>query len=207
MTRAARSGVNDVLLASGGLDSTVLAAVHRGALHVSVNYGQRHAAREIPAAVEVARHYGAEHLILDLPGLGGYLPCSLTGAASGLVGAPTVVPNRNAILLALAVGIAAARGLEQVLIGCNANDHDTYPDCRPGFIRTASDLARTATGVIVLAPLVHMTKRQIGHLARSFNVPTHLTWSCYAGGQAPCGTCGACRQREEALGVHDHEAV
>lgn len=189
-----------VLLASGGLDSTVVAAMHPGALHLSVDYGQRHAVRELLAARNVARHYEAEQHRLRIPDLARHLPSALTGNSGALTGAPTVVPNRNAILIALAVGVAQAHGADTVLIGCNADDHADYPDCRPAFITATSEAARLATGVHVRAPLTYMSKPQIGALARQLDVPVHLTWSCYAGlASGPCGDCGACQQRERAL--------
>jgi 7-cyano-7-deazaguanine synthase len=193
-----------VLLSSGGLDSGVLAAMNPGAIHLTVDYGQRHIV-EIEHAQRVAEFYGAEHLTVRCPvaAFGGSV---LSGDDGALAGTSTVVPNRNAVFISLAASLAEARGGGTVLIGCNADDHADYPDCRPEFISALGEAIQLATSgrVFVAAPLLHIDKPGIGALAREFDLPVHLTWSCYAGGRKPCLTCGACIQRERALGVLNH---
>ena len=195
-----------LLLASGGLDSTVIAGTLHPKIHLTVDYGQNHARREIEAASAIAEHYKAEHILLPAHWLAGLLPSSLTGRHGELSGADTVVPARNTILLSLGLGVAMARGCETVLIGVNASDRAVYPDCRPEFVTAFNDLALVASeGTVgVWAPLLYDDKKAIGRTARLHQVPVELTWSCYLDGEVPCGRCGACQQREEALGVHDH---
>ena len=185
-----------VLLASGGLDSTLLAAMLRPPVHLTVDYGQLHV-RELEAARAVAKHYGAEHVAVDLRGFATVARSSLTGAGGNL-GAP-VVPNRNAFLISVAAALAASRGVASVLIGCNAADRATVPDCRQHFLTAAGAATTLAVGVSVQAPLLLWSKRRIGAELRTLGAPVHLTWSCYRGGTSPCDTCGACRQRREAL--------
>lgn len=196
-----------VLLSSGGLDSALLAGMNPDAVHLAVDYGQRHVI-ELDAARAVARHYGAAwHLArCDLRAFGG---STLTDVDAGWSGAATVVPNRNAVLLSLAVALAQSMHGGTVLIGCNADDREHYPDCRAEFIHAADVMAAFATAgrVRVEAPLLRMDKPAIGAMARRLDVPIDLTWSCYAGDSVPCRTCGACEQRERALGVHDHQAL
>ena len=45
----------------------------------------------------------------------------------------TVVPNRNAIFLSIATGLAVALGAGTVATAVHAGDHPIYPDCRPEF--------------------------------------------------------------------------
>lgn len=198
-----------VLLASGGLDSTLIAATRSPDVHLFIDYGQRHAGPEFDAAEKIAAHYGGALEVVAIRDVSALLPSSLTGRGDDLAGVPTVVPNRNALLIALAVGVCDARGGGTALIGCNASDRDVYPDCRPAFIFAANWQAELATEgrVSVEAPLLDLTKRDIGRLARANGVPIDMTWSCYAGDLLPCGVCGACEQRREALRVHHHEAL
>lgn len=198
--------MTDVILSSGGLDSAVIAAVNPDAIHLHTYYGQRNAGMERLASGDVAAHYGAEWCTVALTGFAVLAPSTLTGQSGDLVGAPTVVPNRNAMLISLGVALALSRGGGTVLIGCNANDWATYPDCRPEFIAAAHQLAQVATDglVHVDAPLLHLTKPEIGQLATARRIPLNFTWSCYAAGPVPCGDCGACAERKAALGVHDH---
>lgn len=187
-----------VLLASGGLDSTVVAALRRPEIHVHIQYGQRNAVMELAAAAAVADHYGA-HLLVRTLGLDGG-PSSLTGGPGRLSGADTIVPGRNLLLIATAAEIAETYGADTVLIGANAADHDTYPDCRPDFLAAADMAVRLGSGgrVCLDAPLRTITKVGIGALARDAKAPVGLTWSCYDLGPVPCRTCGACLTREEA---------
>ena len=205
-----------LVLLSGGMDSTTLLAHTRAQHHdrvatLSVNYGQRHLV-ELAAARDVARYYGVTHEVLDLTELGKLL----TGSAltDPTVPVPeghyaeqsmraTVVPNRNAIMLMAAVGVASARGLNTVLTAVHAGDHFIYPDCRPEFIAAASHAARLGTAsfgdVSIEAPFVHMTKTEVAAVGAKLTAPLHLSWSCYQGGEVHCGRCGTCVERQEAM--------
>ena len=49
------------------------------------------------------------------------------------------------------------------------------------------------------APFVNMTKADVVKLGLELNVPYELTWSCYEGGDKPCGVCGTCIDRQAAF--------
>ncbi|MGW1071564.1 7-cyano-7-deazaguanine synthase QueC [Streptomyces sp. NPDC002537] len=204
-----------VLAFSGGMDSTALAAHYHAEGYVllllSFDYGQRHT-RELTSARAVAEHFDAEHHVIDLTALGKLMPGS--ALTDPLVDVPdgyyaeesmrvTVVPNRNAIMANVAVGIAAARRASIVALGIHAGDHAVYPDCRPEFLdalRTC--VARALDGLHtprVEAPFVNRSKTEIAALADVLGAPLHLSWSCYRGGERHCGTCGTCTERREAF--------
>lgn len=204
-----------LVVLSGGLDSTVCTAVaarDHGVVPVvvSVDYGQRHRV-ELSHAAAVAAHYGAEHLVvpLDLSQWGGsaLTDASIEVPAPGVEGIPaTYVPARNLIFLSLAVGIAEVRDIDAVYLGVNALDYSGYPDCRPEFVesfeRTAAlALKRGVEGrpVRVVTPLVDLSKADIVRLGVSLDAPLHLTWSCYRGGEAPCGACDSCMLRAKGF--------
>lgn len=204
-----------LVVLSGGLDSTVCTAVaardHGDVpVVVSVDYGQRHRV-ELSHAAAVAAHYGAEHLVvpLDLSQWGGsaLTDTSIEVPAPGAEGIPaTYVPARNLIFLSLAVGIAEVRDIDAVYLGVNALDYSGYPDCRPEFVesfeRTAAlALKRGVEGrpVRVVTPLVDLSKADIVRLGVSLDAPLHLTWSCYRGGEAPCGACDSCMLRAKGF--------
>ena len=206
-----------LVVLSGGLDSTVCAslAARTGDLSLALtfDYGQRHRV-ELERAHSVATHFGVEHLVvtLDASQWGG---SALTDGAIDVPDAVdvepdaipiTYVPARNLIFLSIAVGIAEVRDLDRVLIGVNALDYSGYPDCRPEFIRSfaataALALKRGVEGhpVAVDMPLVDLTKAGIVRLGLEVGAPLHLTWSCYRGGAAPCGTCDACALRAKGF--------
>jgi 7-cyano-7-deazaguanine synthase len=214
-----------VILLSGGLDSaTVLALAKREGrtCHaLSFVYGQRHEI-ELAAARRVVGAGGVEeHIVfpIDLRLFGG---SALTGDvavpkdAVGALGIPvTYVPARNTIFLAVALGLAEARGAGEIWLGVNAVDFSGYPDCRPEYIDAFQRVIVTGTrsGVErgeprIVAPLMSMSKADIIRRGTELGVDYSLTHSCYdpdADGRA-CGHCDSCilrRKGFEEAGVPD----
>jgi 7-cyano-7-deazaguanine synthase len=202
-----------VILLSGGLDSAVLLASvrwnHRHVYALSVHYGQRHE-RELWSAFQVARYYGANDVRVDLPPrvLAG---SALTGGDGAVSGSPTVVPGRNLLFVSLAVSLAVQKVAKVVYAAPTLDDRPVYPDCRHEFVSAVSAATDAGYGVRVEAPFTGKTKRQVVNLGRELQVPFDLTWSCYdpqgleeprsllgAYGR-PCGKCGACELRRQAL--------
>jgi 7-cyano-7-deazaguanine synthase len=180
---------------------------------VSFDYGQRHA-KEIEHAARCAERLDAEHCVIDLRSVGSLLSGSaLTDAAVDVPEghytdasmAATVVPNRNAIILSVAVGVAVARSADAVATAVHAGDHTVYPDCRPAFIEAFEREALVANegfirdGFRVLAPFLHLKKDEIVARGAGLGVPFAETWSCYVGGDQHCGRCGTCVERREAF--------
>jgi 7-cyano-7-deazaguanine synthase len=222
----------ELVVLSGGLDSTVCMALAdrerdgNPLLAVSFDYGQRHR-NELDRAAGVAGHYRAEHLIvrLDTSAWGGSaltddsIAVPTTSAAARADGQTdegipvTYVPARNSIFLAVALGVAEARQLDAVWIGVNAIDYSGYPDCRPEFIEAFRGVAATGqkrgvegNPVRIATPLIELTKAEIVRLGIELDAPLNLTWSCYQGGDRPCGACEACVLRERGFaeaGVKD----
>lgn len=201
-----------VLVYSGGLDSTVLLYEFRQQGHevrcLSIDYGQRHR-RELRAAESICRDLGVEHRIADLSSIRPLLAGSaLTGDAEVPAGhykdesmKQTVVPNRNMIMLSVAIGWAVSSKCDAVAYAAHAGDHSIYPDCRPEF----AEVMRRAAGlcdwhpVELLTPFVDRTKGDIVRIGADLGVPFERTWSCYEGGQLHCGQCGTCVERREAF--------
>ncbi len=209
-----------VVLLSGGLDSTTVAAAAQRdgfALHaLTFRYGQRHFS-EVEAAKRVARHLGvARHEIvdIDLTVFGG-------SALTAEIAVPkdrdlavregskeeipvTYVPARNTIFLSYALAFAEVIGSTDIFLGVNALDYSGYPDCRPEYIAAFEKMANLATraGVEgarlrIHTPLISLTKAEIIALGRGLGVDYSLTTSCYdpASDGAACGRCDACQLR------------
>ncbi|MCP9475025.1 MAG: 7-cyano-7-deazaguanine synthase QueC [Nitrospira sp.] len=209
-----------VVLASGGLDSTVAAAVAARDGYdldlLTIAYGQRHAieverAGRISTALKARRHLVIN---LDLRAIGG---SALTGDVPVPKNRPeaerrhevpvTYVPARNLIFLSLAVAYAETIDAPVVYFGANVLDYSGYPDCRPEFIKTFEATVRAGTkagmegrSIEVRAPLLTLTKAQIVTLGMSLNVPFHLTHSCYDPvGAMACGRCDSCLIRRKGF--------
>ena len=206
-----------VVLLSGGLDSTTVAAMARAQgwriLALTIDYNQRHRI-ELEHAARVAEALGAErHIVLplDLTGFGGSALTADIDVPKGGVepGIPvTYVPARNTIFLSVALGWAEAAGARDLFIGVNALDFSGYPDCRPEFIAAFEAMANTATkagvegeGFKVHTPLMTLDKAGIIAAAQAVNAPLDLTWSCYDPTPAgtPCGLCDSCRLRAKGF--------
>ncbi|MGA1116129.1 MAG: 7-cyano-7-deazaguanine synthase QueC [Opitutales bacterium] len=204
-----------LVLFSGGLDSTVLAAqlLADGAETrlLSIDYGQRHA-KELQQAEKIAEALGLPHRILRLPDLGPLLGgSSLTDDQVELPEGhyaeesmkATVVPNRNMILLALAGGHALSLGFDTIAYAAHAGEHTNYPDCRPEFADAMESALGLADGekLSLHRPFVHLSKTDLVKKGAELDAPLHLTWSCYAGREKHCGKCGTCVERKEAFAL------
>lgn len=209
-----------VVLASGGLDSTVTAAIAKqegyNLFFLTIDYGQRHAvevarARQVAAALGVANHLVIN---LDLRTIGG---SALTGPAAvpkyraGHERSRTIpvtyVPSRNLIFLSIAAAHAEVVGASVIYFGANVLDYSGYPDCRPEFIRAFEAVVKEGTKagtegtpLHVKAPLQNLTKAEIIQRGIELQVPFHITHSCYdpVGDQA-CGRCDSCLIRREGF--------
>lgn len=181
---------------------------------LSFDYRQRHA-KELTRAITTTYRLGIAHKILDL----GVLKSVAKGSAlTDDIAVPhghyaaesmkqTVVPGRNTVMLALT--LAYAEGLDPraeavIYYGAHAGDHHIYPDCRPEFIRAMIDTIYEASDgrVQLAAPFTHFTKSSIlgwGLTNGLVEIDYARTWSCYEGGEHPCGKCGACVERAEAF--------
>jgi 7-cyano-7-deazaguanine synthase len=205
------------VVASGGMDSATLAwHYHRQGMDVHLigfNYGQRHA-KELDFLQVIAQKINADFTIVDMGFMSDLLHGSALTAEGGEVPdghyreetmRQTVVPNRNAIMLSIATGIAVAEGCELVATGIHSGDHYIYPDCRPQFFEPLQAAFKAGTeghahpDFRLEAPFIQKTKADIAAYGHELHVDYANTWSCYKGGEVHCGRCGTCVERIEAF--------
>jgi 7-cyano-7-deazaguanine synthase len=206
-----------IVLLSGGLDSATAAAQALAdgfeVIALSFRYGQRHD-RELIAAKQIADHLEIkEHFTIDV-NLAQWGGSALTDAALAVPTEGvqpheipvTYVPGRNTVFIAIALSLAEAKQAEAIYLGINAIDYSGYPDCRPEFLAAFQHLATLSSKAGIegnapklVAPLVLDSKVDIVYRALRLGVPISLTWSCYQGGEQPCGVCDSCRIRDRAL--------
>ena len=219
-----------LVLSSGGVDSTTclgMAVKEYGAenvLSLSIAYGQKHD-KEIMAADKVAKHYKVEHVYLDLGKIFEYSDCSLLKQSSKEIakesydeqlkkqnGKPveTYVPFRNGLFLSSAASIALSKGCSVIYYGAHRDDAagNAYPDCSKEFEEAMNEAIYQGSGkqLRLVAPFIGYSKADIVKKGLELGVPYELTWSCYEGGETPCGWCGTCRDRAAAFaknGVED----
>ncbi|MBR2865214.1 MAG: 7-cyano-7-deazaguanine synthase QueC [Elusimicrobiaceae bacterium] len=203
-----------IVLFSGGLDSTTCLywALAQGyeCEALTISYGQKHE-REVRAAREIAERLGVkQHFVtLDFPWLASSslvddkqaIPdLSMEEIESGKIPS-TYVPGRNLVFLSIAASLMDSLQADAIVAGPNAVDFSGYPDCTPAFFNAAADAINRGTergvlnGVEVLAPLMDLSKAGIVKLGAQLGVPFEVTWSCYSGGDKPCGFCDSCKLR------------
>ena len=204
-----------VVIYSGGMDSfTVLnKALQQGhdVSALSFNYGQRHV-KELDVAATVCKSLEIPHKIVDITAINSLLAgSSLTDDIDIPEGhyeqesmKSTVVPNRNMILLSLAIGYAVSENAQAVYYGAHSGDHAIYPDCRPEFVRQMNVVSKLANyePVEVVAPYLDVDKNAILADGLKMGLDYSNTWTCYNGRDKACGKCGACIERLEAFAAN-----
>ncbi len=202
-----------LIVYSGGLDSTVLlhylAKQKRADAALWVDYGQRHK-REFECAKINCEKLGVP---LDIANLADLAPLFGENALTNKnVDVPngdydesnmktTVVPNRNMIMIAVAAARAIAIGANSVAYAAHSGDHSIYPDCRPEFADALDNVLKLChyEPIALVRPFVNITKTDIVKLGAELGVDFAQTWSCYNGESEPCGTCGTCKERQQAF--------
>lgn len=212
-----------LVLTSGGIDSTTCLAMavkeygKENVIALSIFYGQKHD-KEIKAAEAVVKYYGVEYIKMDLSPMFMYSDCSLLAHSDKEIpkesyseqinktnGEPvsTYVPFRNGLFISTAASIALSKNCSKILYGAHADDSagNAYPDCSEEFNTAMNTAVYEGSGGLlkVEAPFVGMTKAGVVKIGLELKVPYELTWSCYEGGDKPCGKCGTCIDRISAF--------
>ena len=213
-----------LVLSSGGVDSTTCLAMAvkevgaENVLALSVYYGQKHD-KEIQAAKKVAEYYGVQRMELDLSVIFAGSNCSLLKQSTqdiplesyaqqiaethGEKPVSTYVPFRNGLFLSSAASIALSHGCSKIMYGAHADDAAgaAYPDCSVDFVNAMNQAIYLGSGnqLTIEAPFVSLTKADVVKKGLELGVPYALTWSCYEGGEKPCGKCGTCIDRQRAF--------
>ncbi len=218
-----------LVLVSGGVDSTTclgMAVSQYGKENVvalSISYGQKHT-KEVECAKAVTDYYGVEHITLDLSTMFQFSDCSLLSHSDKEVphesyakqlqetdGKPvsTYVPFRNGLFLSSAASIALSKDCSVIYYGAHSDDAagNAYPDCSEVFNEAMNKAIYEGSGrqLHIEAPFVTLTKADIVKKGLELKVPYELTWSCYEGGDKPCGVCGTCIDRAKAFAANGVE--
>ena len=219
-----------LVLSSGGVDSTTALGLavkkygRENVIALSVFYGQKHD-KEIKASAAVADYYGVEHLFLDLSVIFKDSNCSLLRHSTeeipeesyadqirkteGEKPVSTYVPFRNGLFLSSAASIALSRDCSVIYYGAHADDSAgaAYPDCSPVFNNAMNEAIWEGSGhqLRIEAPFVNVSKADVVRMGLEIGVPYELTWSCYEGGEEPCGKCATCIDRAAAFAANHVE--
>jgi 7-cyano-7-deazaguanine synthase len=188
-----------LVIASGGMDSALAAAVARKVEHNEVtllhmNYGQRAYEREVEACQAIAKALDCDHVEVDAGMIGKWdtqsplvkggaeIPIGMRSAESTLCW----VAARNLVFLTMAAAFAEGQGFQNIYTGFGLEESGVYNDnCIGAFdsFNKAMDYF-TQTRVKVRLALGRLMKAQIVRLAYHLGVPMGHTWSCDSAGVA-----------------------
>lgn len=211
-------------IVSGGMDSVAMAHMYHGDGEklrlLSFDYGQRHGEQELRKAELCGRVLEVKHDTITMPiDFVRILSKSSSSLTNFEIDVPdghyaeesmkaTVVPNRNMMMLSIAVSVAMSTECDSVATAVHSGDHAIYPDCRPQFIEDMNKVLGTATEGFwwdhavrnfVRAPFLNIPKDEIVRIGERYAVDWTDTWSCYKGDDIHCGRCGTCVERKEAF--------
>lgn len=226
-----------VLLLSGGLDSSTVAAYAQKQGYelkaITIHYGQKHG-KEVKCARKIAAHLGIEQEVVDVSffkRLAWYsaltnpetmsIPKSRRPEDMPAEIPITYVPLRNTLFISMAAAFLESEALHlievekvspaaleaYIFIAANTVDYSGYPDCRPEYyeqmaksVTLGSKLgAMYGKAIQIQTPIIMKSKAEIVRLAVDLRVPLQHTWSCYEGGEAPCGRCDSCLLRAKGF--------
>ena len=220
-----------VVLSSGGVDSTTCLSIaidELGAENVStvsIFYGQKHN-KELEQAEKIAEYYGVTNYQIDLSEVMRYNKnCTLLSnnhqeidhssyaeqiekSKDGIIN--TYVPFRNGLMLSSVASLALSIYPDDeidIYLGTHADDVAvaTYADCSEEFTNAIGQAINIGTygKVSLRTPLVNLSKAEVVREGLELGTPYELTWSCYEGGETPCGKCATCIDREIAFKLND----
>ena len=185
-----------VVLASGGLDSTLMGLMaHEEGVVIHplfIDYGQLGAVKEWEAVQRShARHGLPPPVRMDLSGYGRVIPSGIT-SPSLRIAEDAFLPGQNMLMILAGTGYVYRINAQGVAIGLLSPETHLFPDQTEKFLRACESTLETALGrrIAVVAPLLHLTKSDVLAMARERGLTT--TYSCHAGTDEPCGECVAC---------------
>jgi len=213
--------MKSVVLLSSGLDSTVAFkdAYDRcdEVLCVTFDYGQRAGRKEIEFAKAICKKFDVKHIIIDLPWYR-----TFRGALTGKEALPKIreselddmeiaqktaeqvwVPARNVVFLAIGASLAENYQYDLITTGFDAEEAATFPDNTPEFVERFNEMLKfgTLTHPSVYTPLISLDKAGIVKRGLEIDAPLEWSWSCYEGGERPCGVCESCLRRKRAFDI------
>ena len=204
--------MSSIVLLSGGIDSyTALALSQKRGKEIialTFDYGQRNRF-EIEASKKICKSLRiTEHIIINIDS-------SYTGSFSALNSnkykeseneiVSTYYPARNIIFLSYATSLAESRRCEEIIYGCNKEDAQDYPDCRPQFAASFQEMIAVGThngkNIKISTPFIHLTKAEIIQLGISNDLNYAISQSCYfpKDDGKPCLVCDSCKLRDKAF--------
>ncbi len=194
-----------VTLVSGGIDSTLMAALAQEEritqFPLFIDYGQICKNREWKTCIAVHKQYGLpKPTLMNLDGFGHIISSGLTDPRLRL-NEDAFLPGRNLLFLLAGCAYAYQKRANAVAIGLLNEAAHLFPDQTTSFIQSAQQTFAKAMGcqIAITTPLIQFSKRDVLKLAKTKGL--YGTYSCHAGTRKLCGVCVSCMEVKAATSL------
>jgi len=135
----------------------------------------------------------------------------------------TYVPLRNTFFIVIAAAFLESEVLNliekesvapteveaSIFIAANAIDYSGYPEYYEKMAQALFDGSKLGAQyeqqINIRVPVISKSKVEIIKLGKELKAPLEYTWSCYEGGEMPCGECDSCILRANGFAEAGYE--
>ena len=204
-----------VLLASGGMDSTVLAydLADKGqnVILLFLDYGQHCAAKELETLKKVVPTVYEDNIrIVKVGDIYRESKSRMIVEANlwtdSVVADDLYLPYRNLLFLSIASAYAQSIGAKDVYSAFINSNHAKEIDCSMEFFTKLESLLQSYGSVKINMPYREMSKREVARLGIKIGAPVASTYSCQVNADNPCGACPNCVDKIDAINSLFEEA-
>lgn len=197
-----------VLLASGGMDSTVLAydLANQGkrVILLFLDYGQHCAKTELETLKRVLPpKYENSVRIVKIGDIYKESNSRMIVEANlwvdNVVADDLYLPYRNLLFLSIASAYAQSIGAKNVYSAFINSNHAKEIDCSMEFFNKLENLLHSYGSVKIHMPYREMSKREVARLGLKLGAPVAATYSCQVNSENPCGVCPNCVDKIDAI--------
>jgi 7-cyano-7-deazaguanine synthase len=195
------SEYDGVLLASGGMDSTVLAydleKKGKNLILLFLDYGQHCMEKEYETLKKVVPAYYKKNIKTIKIGdiykeSNSRMIIEANLWVDNVVAEDLYLPYRNLLFLSIASAYAQSIGAKNVYSAFINSNHAQEIDCSMEFFTKLEALLEVYGSVKINMPYREMSKTQVAMLGLTLKAPIAQTYSCQVNSQNPCGACPNC---------------
>jgi len=197
-----------VLLASGGMDSTVLAydLAQKGEkiILIFLDYGQHCVDKELETLRMVLPEIYKDNIrIIKIGDIyresNSRMIIEANLWADNVVADDLYLPYRNLLFLSIASAYAQSLGAKNVYSAFINSNHAKEIDCSMEFFTKLETLLESYGSVKINMPYRELSKTEVARLGVRLGAPIASTYSCQVNSQNPCGACPNCVDRIDAM--------
>lgn len=195
-----------IILLSGGLDSTVSAAIAvkktQPLFALTFDYGQRAAKMEILASKKICQALKIKHKVIKLPFFKEFKRLIMLRYHNKVrikdfnKFKNVWVPNRNGLFINIAACFAEYYNADLIVTGFNLEEAQEFPDNTPQFVKAINKSLQLSTlkKMRVISYVANYTKKEIYKIGLKIKAPLQYIYSCYLGNRKMCGVCASCKR-------------